>query len=188
MNYIPINSTILNAHHTDCWAYFCYLRHSTTHTYCSFTPNSIRIKLTLAADGPSAEARRYADMGRTLWTEYKKNWETEQLLIIDTPTTMMPHHVFDMVYEKIITLPKRSRGTHLRLYLHMYYWCHRCDNDFGISIERLACELSSNTGLVCTMIQFFIDAGLLRRMGGYSAFDGRSYRYFIPIELESDIR
>ena len=180
MNYLPINSNILNTHKADCWAYYCYLYKCITHTHLNFM-NTIVINLTLDA-GRQLYGRAYADLGPTVWKKYKPSWETDQILIVGTPTTMMPLEVFDKVHEAILTAEPRSRTSYCRFYLYMYYMCHTFNNDFGVSIDRLCVALDSNSRDICKKIRFFEDAGLLRRMGKYNPELGIPYRYFIPLE------
>ena len=185
MNYLPINLNILNTHNADCWAYYCYLYRTTTHTFMNFNNNSITIKLTLRAEVPAD--REFADLCRSSWSKYHSTWEKQQLLIIDTPTTMMPHEVFEKLYEVIMRLSVRSRNSYFRLYMYMYYHCHNTLNDYGTTIERLAAELQTNHSLISSRIKYFIDAGLLRRMGKFNPELGIPYRYFIPPELGSGL-
>ena len=186
MNYLPINTNILNTHSADCWAYYCYLYQTISNTHCSFSNTSITINITLNA-ARSKYGRLYADLGPTVWCRYKPQWEVNRILIVDTPTTMMPLEVFDKVHAAIMPLPSRSRTGYLRLYLYVYFMCHKCSNDFGISINRLSAEMGANTADVCKKIDYFIRAGLLRRMGKYNADLGLAYRYFIPIEYCSGL-
>lgn len=181
MNYLPINTTILNTHKADCWAYYCYLYKTIKTTYCNFT-NTITINITLDA-AKSMYGRAYADLSQPMWSKYKKNWETDSILILNTHTTMMPLEVFAKVHDIIMALPSRSRSNYCRLYLYMYYMCHAFKNDFGISIERLSVELTGNSRTICREITHMIDSGILRRMGKYNPDLGISYRYFIPPEL-----
>ena len=99
-----------------------------------------------------------------------------------TPTTMMPLEVFDKVHQAIITLPSRSRSSYCRFYLYMYNMCHTFKNDYGVNIDRLCAVLTSNNRDMTKKIQFFIEAGLLRRMGKFNPDLGIPYRYFIPPE------
>ena len=178
MNYLPINQTILDSHINDCWAYYCYLHKTITKVWCNFI-NNITIDITIDA-GRSKFGRAYADLGTTSWSTYSRTWEKDQLLILNTPTTMMPPQVFEIVHDVIMRLPSRSRNSYCRFYLTMYFLCHSCLNDYGISVERLATLLKSNTNDICGKIRFFIDVGLLRRMGKYNSDLGIPYRYFIP--------
>lgn len=178
---LPINQTLLNDHAADCWAFYCYLYKSVTRTYCNFSPTSITINLTLDA-GKSMSGRLFAGLGPSVWNKYKHEWPRDKLLIVDEPTTMLRLDVFEKAHSKILPLAARSRTGYLRCFLYMYFMCHKHNNDFGISINRLAAELGSNTNDICTKIKFFIDAGLLRRMGKYNADLGMTYRYFIPLE------
>ena len=184
MNYLPINTDIIAQHHSDCWAYYCYLRRTVQDTYMNFDRN-ITIKLTLREEQP--DDRIYADLCRSSWTKYKTNWEKKQVLILDTPTTMMPLQVFDILYDLIKQLPIRSRNSYLVLYLLLYYRCHSALNDYGITVERLAAELKTNHSLISQRLKFFIDAGFLRRMGKYNPDLGIPYRYFIPSEYCSKL-
>ena len=131
--------------------------------------------------------RAYADLGPTIWKKYKPNWEKDQILIVNTPTTMMPLEVFDLVHQAVVLLPSRSRTSYCRFYLLMYYLCHSCNNDYGVSIDRLCAMLDSSSEDICKKIKFFTDAGLLRRMGKYNPDLGIPYRYFIPIEICSGL-
>jgi hypothetical protein len=185
MNYLPINQSILNTHTADCWAYYCYLYKTITHTYMNFT-NTITINISIDA-AKSRYGRAYADLSQPMWSKYSKTWEQDRILIIDTPTTMMPLEVFDRAHEAILTAPSRSRTGLMRLYLYMYYKCHQYNNDFGISIERLIAELTGNSRDLCAKLKFLMDAGLIRRMGKYNPDLGVPYRYFIPIELCSGL-
>ena len=185
MNYLPINLNILNTHIADCWAYYCYLHKTITHTYLNFT-DTITINISIVA-AKSRYGRADADLGPTIWKKYKPQWETDQILIVGTPTTMMPLEVFDKVHDAILTAPSRGRTSYCRFYLMMYYLCHSCNNDYGVSVERLCAMLDSSSEDVCRKIKFFIDAGLLRRMGKYNPDQGIPYRYFIPIEYCSGL-
>lgn len=182
MDYLPINLTLLNAHIQDCWAYYCYLYQTTTDTYCSFTPTTKNIILTLNAKR-SILGRVYADLSPQIWSTYKRNWEKDKLIILDEPTTMMRPQVFDRLHEVIMKLPRRSRNSYCRLYLYMYFKCHYCGGEYGISITRLGVELAANTRTICREISHMIDSGLLCRMGKYNADLGMSYRYYIPLQL-----
>ena len=180
MNYLPINQEILNKHKADCWAYYCYLYKCINHTYLNFL-NTITIAISIDA-AKSHYGRAYADLGTTVWKKYKPEWETDQILIVGTPTTMMPLEVFDKVHQAIITLPSRSRSSYCRFYLYMYNMCHAFKNDYGVNIDRLCAMLTSNNRDMTKKIQFFIEAGLLRRMGKFNPDLGIPYRYFIPPE------
>ena len=185
MNYLPINLNILNAHKADCWAYYCYLSKCITNTYMNFM-DTITINITIDA-ARNLYGRAYADLGPTVWKKYKPNWETDQILIINTPTTMMPLEVFDQVHQAILPLPSRSRTGYCRFYMLMYFLCHSCNNDYGVSIDRLCAMLDSSSEDICKKIKFFMEAGLLRRMGKYNPDLGIPYRYFIPIEICSGL-
>lgn len=185
MNYLPINQEILNKHKADCWAYYCYLYKCINHTYLNFV-NTITIAISIDA-AKSHYGRAYADLGPTVWKKYKPEWETDQILIVGVNTTMMPLEVFDRVHNTIMTLPSRSRTPYCRFYLLMYYLCHSCNNDYGVTVERLCAMLDSSSEDVCKKIKFFIDAGLLCRMGKYNPDLGIPYRYFIPIEICSGL-
>lgn len=185
MNYLPINQNILDNHKADCWAYYCYLYKCTKHTHLNFM-NTITINISIDA-AKSRFGRAYADLGSTVWSKYKAEWETDQILIVGTPTTMMPFPVFEKVHDVIMTLPSRSRSSYCRLYLYLYYMCHTHKNDYGVTIDRLAAALTGNTRDLCAKIAHMIDAGLLRRMGKYNPDLGIPYRYFIPIEICSGL-
>lgn len=148
--------------------------------------NTITVNISIDA-AKSHYGRAYADLGPTVWKKYKPNWETDQILIVGTNTTMMPFEVFSKVHDVIMTLPSRSRSSYCRLYMYMYYMCHVHKNDFGISIDRLSAALTGNSRTICGSISHMIDAGLLRRMGKYNPDLGVPYRYFIPIELSSGL-
>lgn len=148
--------------------------------------NTITVNISIDA-AKSHYGRAYADLGPTVWKRYKPNWETDQILIVGTNTTMMPFEVFSRVHDVIMTLPSRSRSSYCRLYMYMYYMCHVHKNDFGVSIDRLSASLTGNSRTICGSISHMIDAGLLRRMGKYNPDLGIPYRYFIPIELSSGL-
>lgn len=148
--------------------------------------NTITVNISIDA-AKSHYGRAYADLGPTVWKKYKPNWETDQILIVGTNTTMMPFEVFSRVHDVIMTLPSRSRSSYCRLYMYMYYMCHVHKNDFGVSIDRLSAALTGNSRTICGSISHMIDAGLLRRMGKYNPDLGIPYRYFIPIELSSGL-
>ena len=144
--------------------------------------NTIVIKLTLDFSR-NLYGRAYADLGPTIWKKYKPNWETDQILIVNTPTTMRPLEVFNKVHTAIMTLPSRCRTSYCRFYMYMYNMCHAFNNDYGVSIDRLCSALDSSSEDICRKIKFFMNAELLRRMGKYNPELGIPYRYFIPIEL-----
>ena len=148
--------------------------------------NTITINISIDA-ARNLYGRAYADLGPTIWKKYKPNWEKDQILIVGVNTTMMPIEVFDLVHNAVITLPSRSRTSYCRFYLLMYYLCHSFKNDYGVTIERLCAMLDSSSEDVCKKIRFFIEAGLLRRMGKANAATAVSYRYFIPIEICSGL-
>ena len=148
--------------------------------------NTITVNISIDA-AKSHYGRAYADLGPTVWKKYKPNWETDQILIVGTNTTMMPFKVFSKVHDVIMTLPSRSRSSYCRLYMYMYYMCHVYKNDFGVSIARLSAALTGYSRTICGSISHMIDAGLLRRMGKYNPDLGIPYRYFIPIELSSGL-
>lgn len=144
--------------------------------------NTITVNISIDA-AKSLYGRAYADLGPTVWNKYKPNWETDQILIVGVPTTMMPLEVFSKVHDAIMMLPSRSRSSYCRFYMYMYNMCHAFKNDYGVSMDRLCAALASNTRDMSKKIQFFIDAGLLRRMGKYNPDLGIPYRYFIPVEF-----
>ena len=147
---------------------------------------TITVNITIDA-ARSRYGRSYADLGSTIWKKYKPHWETDRILIVGTNTTMMPVEVFDKVHQAILPLPSRSRTGYCRFYMLMYYLCHSCNNDYGVSIYRLCAMLDSSSEDICKKIKFFIDVGLLRRMGKYNPDMGIPYRYFIPIEICSGL-
>ena len=100
---------------------------------------------------------------------------------------MMPLEVFDKVHEAVMTLPSRSRSSYCRFYMYMYNMCHAFKNDYGVNIDRLCVALTSNSRDMTKKVQFFIDAGLLCRMGKYNPDLGIPYRYYIPIEVCSGL-
>ena len=185
MNYLPINENILNTHKADCWAYYCYLYKTITHTYMNFI-NTITINISIDA-ARSRYGRAYADMGASTWSTYSKEWEKDQILIVGVNTAMMPLEVFDRVHEVILTASSRSRSNLLRLYMYFYYKCHVHKNDYGVSIDRISVELTGNSRTICSEIGFLIDNGLLCRMGKYNPDLGIPYRYYIPIEICSGL-
>ena len=182
MIYLPINDTLLSNYSSNCWAFYCYLSCGTIDTYCSFSEDKITI-ISYLDNTKLNEGRIQADLGEKIWKQYEKTFSNLDKLYFNCPTALMTLTTFNLLRDAILTLPKRSRNNYFKFYLTVYFMCHTYHNDCGVSIDRLAEKLGSNSNTICKEIQFFIEHGLLRRMGKFNPELALTYRYFIPIEL-----
>ena len=103
----------------------------------------------------------------------------------EEPIALMPIEVFDLLMEKINTLPMKSREPMWKFYCYLYYNDAKYGGEYQQSQEQMAKELGMGRNLISRALNTFIGWGVLRREGRY-CFSGEksfAYKHTIPESL-----
>lgn len=186
MKFIPITHSILtqSSYH---WYYFAnYLRFNTTTQYISIsTENKTKVILTHIGENAVSNTYHRLQISRQAFAaaggmQFPLTWK-----IIDEPTALMPHHVFDEVMEKINSLVTKSRNPMWRLFSYVYFSDAYFGGEFQMPQEQMAIELTMSLSWLNRALKQLIAWGLIERKGKYK-FTGEetfAYRHTIPEHL-----
>lgn len=187
MKFIPITYNTI----TDTklhWYYFAnYIRLNTTNQHCSFSKEN-KTKLIITYFGTNAAANTYNTLkiSRQAWSAAGGNTYSSPYKIVDEPTAMMPHAVFDVVMLKINELPKKSRNPMWRLFSYVYFNDAHFNGEWQEPQEQMAINLTMSLAYVNRGLKKLIEWGFVERQGKYkfTGEDTFAYRHTIPDYLK----